>query len=102
MSSVKSFSNLRLLPVKRFFSQKAPSASATSTPKKGNEINANVPGLSSYVIKQKQEPLGPGASSTGVYKVPEYFQYDRFSYHGAEIELAKYRLPQPSSVKGNN
>lgn len=61
MSSLKSFSNLRSLPVKRFFSQKSPSA----TPKKSDGINANVPGLSSYVIKQKSEPLGPGASSTG-------------------------------------
>lgn len=71
MSSLRSFSKLRLLPAARFYSQKSP----TSTPKKGNEINANVPGLSSYVIKQKSEPLGPGASSTGKYKVPEYFSY---------------------------
>ncbi|XP_055309260.1 uncharacterized protein LOC129573087 [Sitodiplosis mosellana] len=97
MSSLKSISQLRSLPVKRFFSQKSPSA---SKPKKNNEINANVPGLSSYVIKQKSEPLGPGASSTGIYKVPEYFSYDRFSYHGAEIELSRYRLEQPSATKG--
>lgn len=63
-------------------------------------MNPNVQGLTSYVIKQRAEPLGPGASATGAYKVPEYFCYDRFSYHSAEVELAKYRCPQPSAVKG--
>lgn len=99
MSSIKSISNLRSLAGKRFFSKKPSSTSAPNTPK-SDGINANVPGLSSYVIKKKAEPLGPGASATGIYKVPEYFSYDRFSYHGAEIELAKYRIPQPSAVKG--
>lgn len=95
--------NLQL--AKRLFSQK-PSKTATSNIKSkeagsGGQINTNVIGLTSYVIKQKAEPLGPGASATGAYKVPEYFCYDRFSYHGAEIELAKYRCPQPSAVKSD-
>lgn len=99
MSSIKSLVNSRLLLSKRFFSQK----STPPQPKKANgdaQIKADVPGLSSDVIKQKAEPLGPGASASGTYKVPEYFCYDRFSYHGAEVEMAKYRCPQPSAVKG--
>lgn len=99
MSSVR-VRNLQL--VKRFFSQSSTPTSSTDKPKKANtdaQVNTNVTGLTSYVIKQKAEPLGPGASISGTYKVPEYFCYDRFSYHGAEIELAKYRCPQPSAVK---
>lgn len=99
MSAIKSFLNPRILPTRRLFSQKA----TPNQPKKTSgdpQVNTNVPGLSSNVIKQKAEPLGPGASTTGAYKVPEYFCYDRFSYHGAEVEMAKYRCPQPSAVKG--
>lgn len=92
MSAIKSFLNPRILPTRRLFSQKKTSGDS--------QVNTNVPGLSSNVIKQKAEPLGPGASTTGAYKVPEYFCYDRFSYHGAEVEMAKYRCPQPSAVKG--
>lgn len=107
MSSIKSVSNLKKFPIKRFFSQQPKSTSTTTnTPKSdgGASVNANVTGLTSYVIKQKQGKLGPneGASITATYKVPEYFSYDRFSYHGAEVELAKYRCPQPSAVKGQN
>lgn len=92
--------NLQL--AKRLFSQSSTPSSSTKKPKKADtdaQVNTNVTGLTSYVIKQKAEPLGPGASSSGIYKVPEYFCYDRFSYHGAEIELAKYRCPQPSALK---
>lgn len=100
-SLTKSFPNIKILPVRRLLSQKPPSPTGAL---KKTESNAevNVPGLSSYVIKKKSEPLGPGASSSGQYKVPEYFCYDRFSYHGAEVELAKYRCPQPSAIKGKN
>lgn len=77
--------SLRQIPIKRFFSQKPPTASTTITPAKSHNINANIPGLSSYVIKKKSEPLGPGASATGIYKVPEYFWYVmlhfRFKYY---------------------
>lgn len=101
MSAIRSSVNLRLLLNKRGFSQK----STPSQPKpasEGSQTKTDVPGLTSYVIKQKAEPLGPGASASGTYKVPEYFCYDRFSYHGAEVEMAKYRCPQPSATKGKN
>lgn len=101
MSAIKSLVSPRIFPIKRFYSQK-PTPSQPKKPSGDTQVNANVPGLSSYCIKQKAEPLGPGASATGPYKVPEYFCYDRYSYHGAEVEMAKYRCPQPSAVKGNN
>lgn len=101
MSAIKSFVNPRFLPIQRCFSQKTTTPNQPKTSSGDAQVNANVPGLSSYVIKQKAEPLGPGASATGKYKVPEYFCYDRYSYHGAEVEMAKYRCPQPSAVKGN-
>lgn len=86
---IRTPSKMRVLPIRRFSSQKSPSSPTASTTKKTDkdvQINTNnIPGLSSYVIKQKAEPLGPGASTDGAYKVPEYFCYDRFSYHGAEV-----------------
>lgn len=88
----------RRYPLKRFYSQKATPNQPTKPA--GDAQNINVPGLSSYVIKQKAEPLGPGASKSKEYKVPEYFCYDRFSYTSAEVEMAKYRCPQPSALKG--
>lgn len=60
--------------------------------------NLNVPGLST-AVHTTQEPVGPGASKTGEYKVPEYFNYNKNSYFEAEVEMNKYRLPQPSSLK---
>lgn len=72
-------------------------AAAAKAPKEA-AIKSDVPGLSAKIVRPTNEPVGPGASPTGVYKVPEYFCYDRFSYCEAEIEMAKYRLPQPSAV----
>lgn len=63
------------------------------------DLNDNVPGLSDKCVLSKAEPLGPGASSTGVYKVPEYYCYNKTSYHEAEVELACFRGPQPSNTK---
>lgn len=97
MSAIRCILNQRKFPLERLYSQK--STPKQTTKAAGDAQSINVPGLSSYVIKQKAEPLGPGASSSGAYKVPEYFCYDRFSYHGAEVELAKYRCPQPSAFK---
>ncbi|XP_055382892.1 uncharacterized protein LOC129613003 [Condylostylus longicornis] len=62
-------------------------------------INTQVEGLSSRCVKSSAEPVGPGASANGEYKVPEYFLYSKGSYAEAEIELAKYRCPQPSALK---
>lgn len=29
------------------------------------------------------------------YQVPEYFGFNRMSYHEAEVEMEKFRVPQP-------
>lgn len=60
-------------------------------------INENVPGLSARCVLPRSQPLGPGASATSEYKVPEYFCYDKTSYAEAEIEMADFRCPQPNA-----
>uniref|UniRef100_A0A1Q3FN19 Putative mitochondrial nadh-ubiquinone oxidoreductase 9 kDa subunit-like protein n=1 Tax=Culex tarsalis TaxID=7177 RepID=A0A1Q3FN19_CULTA len=60
-------------------------------------VSGDVPGLSSKCVHSKSGPIGPGASRDGEYKVPEYYCYDRNSYFEAEIEMSKFRLPQPSA-----
>ncbi|CAG4953239.1 unnamed protein product [Colias eurytheme] len=64
-------------------------------------VNAEVPGLSSAVIHNASQPVGPNVdpNKAGPYKVPEYFLYDNMSFFEAEKEMAKYRLPQPSALK---
>ncbi|XP_055841935.1 uncharacterized protein LOC129909026 [Episyrphus balteatus] len=79
----------RLANIARSYCNKA-SAPATG-------INANVEGLSSRCVKPATEPVGPGASANGEYKVPEYFCFSRVSYFEAEVEMAKYRCPQPKA-----
>lgn len=59
----------------------------------------NVTGLSANCVKPTTGPVGPGAAANSHYKVPEYFSFNRFSYHEAEVEMAKYRCPQPSALK---
>lgn len=101
MSSIRSISKLRTVPLFRSYSQKpsaptggSPAAAAPPKPKNPAGVDtSNVTGLTSYVVVKKPAEVKP----TDEYKVPEYFCYDRFSYHGAEVELAKYRCPQPSS-----
>jgi len=39
------------------------------------------------------------ATKNGPYKNPQYFSYHKNSYFDAEVEMLKYRLPQPSSLK---
>lgn len=51
----------RTNPLKRFYSQQQKNQPTKTTV---DAQNINVPGLSSYVIKQKVEPLGPGASKS--------------------------------------
>ncbi|XP_017775613.1 PREDICTED: NADH dehydrogenase [ubiquinone] flavoprotein 3, mitochondrial [Nicrophorus vespilloides] len=60
---------------------------------------AAVPGLSGNVVQVIQEPVGPGAGKATNYKNPEYFCYNNTSYFEAEVEMLKYRCPQPSSKK---
>lgn len=74
---------------------------ASSTPPPSSQIIPDVPGLSAAVIHPAAQPVGPGVdpNKSGAYKVPEYFCYDSTSFFEAEIEMAKFRLPQPSAIK---
>lgn len=64
------------------------------------QISSNVTGLSANVVANPSGPVGPGASKDSPdYKNPEYFCYNRMSYHEAEIEMLKYRCPQPDNKK---
>lgn len=67
-----------------------PISSATS-------IKENVPGLSE-AVHTMEEPVGPGAAKSGEYKVPEYFNYNKNSYYEAEIEMERFRCPQPIAL----
>lgn len=98
LSTLRTIMHIPKLNFYRAFSKgttNQPSSPKTSAP----AIKSEVPGLSANIVKKRCEPLGPGASPSGVYKVPEYFCYDQSSYYEAEVELAKYRCPQPSAVK---
>lgn len=54
-----------------------------------------------YVFALSIPEVGPGASKHGDYKNPEYFCYKPTSFYDAEIEIAQYRLPQPSPYQHN-
>lgn len=69
----------------------SPTSAAAASPA------SEVPGLSAQVVRVPSEPVGPGAAKSGDYKNPEYYCYDKTSYFEAEIEILKYRCPQPSS-----
>ncbi|EDV46063.1 uncharacterized protein LOC6551429 [Drosophila erecta] len=78
----------------------APGSSAgASSSQSGAPSSPTVVGLTSNCVKPTTGPVGPGASATGGYKVPEYYSFNRFSYAEAEVEMAKYRCPQPSALK---
>lgn len=73
-------------------SVKASGTSGTTVAPKPVDPLANVSGLTTAVVGK------PAAGAHNAdYKVPEYFLYERFSYHHAEIELAPYRCPQPNA-----
>ncbi|TMW51596.1 hypothetical protein DOY81_003323 [Sarcophaga bullata] len=95
MRSVGICKNLLL----RHFSQAAGGAKTPGAAASNGISISNVKGLSSNCVKPASGPVGPGASPNGQYKVPEYFSFNRFSYAEAEIEMAKYRCPQPSALK---
>ncbi|KAJ2951578.1 hypothetical protein O0L34_g13730 [Tuta absoluta] len=83
----------------RFYSEggSSPSQSSSSSSAAVNDV----PGLSTSCIEPASEPVGPNVDpkKTGAYKSPEYFQYNAMTYFEAEVEMAKYRIPQPSALK---
>lgn len=57
----------------------------------------NFLGLSGNCVKPNEAKSVTGTGNE--YKVPEYFGYDRTSYHEAEIEMEKFRIPQPKAPR---
>ncbi|XP_037035167.1 uncharacterized protein LOC119073664 [Bradysia coprophila] len=95
--NVRPVIRLNSLAIRAFSNAK--SGAPTTANKGPSQPSLNVAGLSERCVKSNREPVGPGASATADYKVPEYFCYDKTSYAEAEIEMAKYRCPQPSALK---
>uniref|UniRef100_A0A182T4U3 Uncharacterized protein n=1 Tax=Anopheles maculatus TaxID=74869 RepID=A0A182T4U3_9DIPT len=81
----------------RAYSQPAAPAGPKGPSAPAPPAAADVPGLSSRCVAKKDGPVGPGAERNGTYKVPEYFSYNQTSYFEAEIEMSKFRIPQPSA-----
>ncbi|XP_047117557.1 uncharacterized protein LOC124798278 [Schistocerca piceifrons] len=77
-------------------SPKQPSGTGSKVPPSITSVD--VPGLSAAVYQVPSGGVGPGASKDGEYKNPEYYSYHNTSYFEAEIEMLKYRIPQPSSL----
>ncbi|XP_073945842.1 NADH:ubiquinone oxidoreductase subunit V3 [Choristoneura fumiferana] len=87
--------------ISRCFSEGAPQSPSSPPAPASGKVNANVTGLSHACIAPASQPVGPGVdpNKSGAYKVPEYFCYNNMSYFEAEIEMSKYRCPQPSALK---
>ncbi|KAK5643578.1 hypothetical protein RI129_007423 [Pyrocoelia pectoralis] len=77
--------------------EKCAKPTPTASSQSSHSTQIDVPGLSNAVVQYGSDPVGPGASKSTNYKNPEYFSYHQLSYYEAEIEMAKYRLPQPSN-----
>lgn len=92
----RSFSSSRTFSAGRIIFSK-PSKPGSSRSQSG--AVTDVPGLSSAVVSFPSDPVGPGAAKNTGYKNPEYFCYHNTSYFEADVEMLKYRLPQPSSKK---
>jgi NADH dehydrogenase [ubiquinone] flavoprotein 3, mitochondrial len=44
-------------------------------------------------LKPNEPKYVPGTGKE--YKSPEYFSYNKMSYHEAEVEMEKFRVEQP-------
>ncbi|CAO1388837.1 unnamed protein product [Diamesa hyperborea] len=91
---------LRLSQIARTFSSAAggSKASTTSAPKTADPLK-NVSGLTNNCLDKAMcdKKAVPGTGTE--YKSPEYFSYSNTSYAEAEVEMEKFRIAQPSSVK---
>lgn len=98
-SALKTLRSNALPAFTRYYSEGAQSSTGSSRP--STPQVAEVPGLSSAVVMPATGPVGPDVDpqKAGAYKVPEYFCYNNMSYFEAEIEMSKFRLPQPSALK---
>ncbi|XP_035776212.1 uncharacterized protein LOC118458133 [Anopheles albimanus] len=88
---------VRLVAARAYSQPTAPAGSKGPAAPPSPAASGEVPGLSSRCVQQKDGPVGPGADHKGTYKVPEYFSYNQTSYFEAEVEMSKFRIPQPSA-----
>uniref|UniRef100_A0A2M4AJY4 Uncharacterized protein n=1 Tax=Anopheles triannulatus TaxID=58253 RepID=A0A2M4AJY4_9DIPT len=91
---------VRLVAARAYSQPSAPAGSkgpAAGAAPVSPAASGEVPGLSSRCVQHKDGPVGPGADHKGTYKVPEYFSYNQTSYFEAEVEMSKFRIPQPSA-----
>uniref|UniRef100_A0A1B6LUA1 Uncharacterized protein n=1 Tax=Graphocephala atropunctata TaxID=36148 RepID=A0A1B6LUA1_9HEMI len=79
--------------------QKPPASKPATSSSSDFVPKSNVTGLSANCVASPSGEVGPGASKSAAYKNPEYFCYHNTSYFEAEVEMSKYRLPQPSPFK---
>lgn len=57
-------------------------------------IEISIPeGLTQNCVKSNEAKNVPGTGKE--YKVPEYFGFNRMSYHEAEVEMQNFRIQQP-------
>lgn len=85
----------------RRFSVSASRLQQAGPPKPAAEpkaLDGNVPAVTGE-RKEITGPVGPGATKDGEYKAPEYFCYTKWFFTEAEVEMQKYRCPQPSALK---
>ena len=61
-------------------------------------FNLNRPSLQIVRLLSNQKPADSSKSDNKSYQVPEYYQYDAYSYFDIEKDMVKYRQPQPSSL----
>lgn len=83
----------------RFYSKQLQILLRTNSTSTSLNVEKDVPGLSTKVVNVPSQEVGPGASKNSTYKNPEYFCYNQASYFEAEVEMQKFRLPQPSNKK---
>ena len=85
------------LPKRHCISVISSASETVSKPDNTSQTFKDAPGLSNKIVNVPSGEVGPGASKSSVYKNVEYFCYNNVSYFEAEVEMLKYRLPQPSN-----
>lgn len=58
-----------------------------------NIFSIYILGLTAACVKPNNDKAVPGTGKE--YKPVEYYGFNRMSYHEAEVEMEKFRVPQP-------
>lgn len=66
------------------------------------KLNTIRPSYLRYLSKEanssNKQPNASKTDDSSTYKVPEYYQFNHYSYFDIEKEMVKYRQKQPSSL----